>query len=59
MYLGKKVNIRSIKTLAAKYTEDSPIRVVILSEPDEMDYVEYCFKMMVWWKLIPLSKLDR
>ena len=57
MSQNKKVNLSSLKSLAMKFADDAPIRVVLLSEPDEMDYVEYCHKAMVWWKLVRISKL--
>jgi hypothetical protein len=50
------IDIRELKrTIRKNYSEDAPIRV-ILSEPDEISKEEYSIKLMVWWRLIPLSK---
>ena len=48
------VNITNLKAIVRRYySEDDPIRKVILLEPDEMPRAEYLCKLMVWVKLIP------
>ncbi len=48
------VDLRPLKKIVrCDYSRDTPIRKVILSEPDELPKDEYAIKLMVWWKLIP------
>jgi hypothetical protein len=48
-----KVNLSGLKNAVMNYSENEPIRKVILSEPDEMDNIEFYYKVMVWLKLLP------
>ena len=48
-----KVAIRPIKDVARKLPPDHPLRVVILSEPDELDGDECFVKLTVWLRLLP------
>ena len=54
----KTVDIRSLKRIAKNFPVDAPIRV-ILSEPDELPYIEYAYKCMVWLKLLPELGMNR
>ena len=48
-----KVATRPLKELVRKLPLDHPLRVVILSEPDEIDGDECFVKLTVWLRLLP------
>ena len=51
--LRGKIETRPLKDLVRKLPPDHPLRVVILSEPDEIDGEECFVKMTVWLRLLP------
>jgi hypothetical protein len=48
-----KVTLRPIKDVVRKLQPNHPLRVVVLSEPEEIDGDEYFVKLTVWLKLLP------
>ena len=48
-----KVATRPLKEIVRKLPPDHPLRVVILSEPDEIDGDECFVKLTVWLRLLP------
>ena len=48
-----KVETRPLKEIVRKLPPDHPLRVVILSEPDEIDGEECFVKLTVWLRLLP------
>ncbi len=48
-----KVATRPLKEVVRKLPPDHPLRVVILSEPDEIDGDECFVKLTVWLRLLP------
>lgn len=50
-----KIETRPLKEIVRKLPRDHPLRVVILSEPDDMDLNEYFVKLTVWLRLLPIE----
>ena len=48
-----KVAIRPVKDVVRRLPPSHPLRVVVLSEPDELDGNEYFVKLSVWLRLLP------
>ena len=48
-----KVETRPLKEIVRKLPPDHPLRVVVLSEPDEIDGNECFVKLTVWLRLLP------
>ena len=48
-----KVATRPLKEIVRKLPPDHPLRVVVLSEPDEIDGNECFVKLTVWLRLLP------
>ena len=48
-----KVATRPLKEIVRKLPPDHPLRVVVLSEPDEIDGDECFVKLTVWLRLLP------
>ena len=48
-----KVATRPLKDIVRKLPPDHPLRVVVLSEPDEIDGDEYFVKLTIWLRLLP------
>jgi hypothetical protein len=47
------ISLRPLKEFVQQLNPDHPLRVVLMSEPDEMDRAEYCVKLTVWLRLLP------
>jgi len=53
------IDLRPLKrTVRRDYSKDTPIRQLILSEPDELPKDEYAIKLMVWMKLLPTTEKE-
>ena len=48
-----KVSLRLVKQFVRNLEPAHPLRVVVISEPDEIDRVEYLIKLAVWLRLLP------
>ena len=48
-----KVATGPLKDIVRKLPPNHPLRVVVLSEPDEIDGDEYFVKLTVWLRLLP------
>ena len=48
-----KVLTRPLKEIVRKLPPDHPLRVVVLSEPEELDGDECFVKLTVWLRLLP------
>ena len=48
-----KVATRPLKEIVRKLPPDHPLRVVVLSEPEELDGDECFVKLTVWLRLLP------
>ena len=51
--MNGKVAIRPVKDVVRMLPPGHPLRVVVLSEPDELDGNEYFVKLSVWLRLLP------
>jgi hypothetical protein len=51
----RKVSIRPLKEFAEQLSPDHPLRVVLLSEPDTINAGDYCVKLEVWLRLLPVD----
>jgi hypothetical protein len=52
---AKTVSLRRLKGLAARMGPSHPLRVVLLSEPDEVPWEEYAAKSEIWFRLLTLK----
>jgi hypothetical protein len=50
-----KVSLRPVKQFVRSLEPAHPLRVVVISEPDEMDRSEYLIKLAVWLRLLPIG----
>ena len=51
------IDLRSLKkTVMRDYPEDSPIRKIIMAQPDTMPKSEFIIKSMDWAILIPVKR---
>ena len=48
-----KIATRPLKEIVRKLPPDHPLRVVVLSEPEEIDGDECFVKLTVWLRLLP------
>ena len=51
-----KIATRPLKEIVRKLPPDHPLRVVVLSEPEEIDGDECFVKLIVWLRLLPKDR---
>ncbi len=47
------ISLRPMKEFVAKLSANHPLRIVLMSEPDEIGRAEYLVKLTVWLRLLP------
>jgi hypothetical protein len=51
------VSIRELKAMVQGLEPSNPLRIMVMSEPDEMPRFEYTAKVLSWYRLV-LSRKD-
>lgn len=52
----KMVSIKHLKGFASKLGPQHPLRLIMLTEPDEITWDEYTMKAEIWWRLLALKE---
>lgn len=52
----KMVSLKRLKGIASKLGPRHPLRVIMLTEPDEIPWAEYTTKAKIWWMLLALKE---
>ncbi len=52
----RTVSLRRLKAIAERMGPRHPLRLVLLSEPDEVPWEEYASKSEIWFRLLTLKE---